>query len=75
MSLGLSFPPLYLCPDCEGNGVIMYAGKVVLKVCSVCEDRRRTARTGFDRATTGADRHRSLKALIVERWLRGLGKT
>lgn len=43
------FRPLYLCPDCEGSGTIMYAGPIIWKRCSQCSYDRRHALTGADR--------------------------
>lgn len=45
----MRIPPMYVCPDCEGHGTFMYAGKIILKRCSECEDGRKHALTGSDR--------------------------
>jgi hypothetical protein len=48
-------PPMYVCPDCEGHKAIMYAGRIIAKVCSACADGHRYARTGADRIEPGID--------------------
>ena len=60
---------LYVCPDCE-PGPYMFAGKIVTKVCSRCADRRQNAKTGYDRARTGADRCASRSAEVKPIWAR-----
>lgn len=55
-------PPLYVCPDCE-PGPYFYAGKIIAKRCSSCENARRDAKTGFDRARTGLDRMKAILSL------------
>ena len=53
---------LYVCPDCE-PGPYMFAGKIITKICSRCADQRQNAKTGYDRARTGADREPLIEAM------------